>query len=75
MKRIQLNGVVLYRFEDLDGTNGLVHAILTRIGGVSRGPYATLNLGHTVGDDLAAVEENHRKALDPLGLEIGRAHV
>ncbi len=69
MKRARLNGVVLYRFEDLDGAAGLLHAVLTRIGGVSRGPYATLNLGHGVGDDPAAVEENHRRALGPLGLD------
>lgn len=72
MKRARLNGIVLYRFEDLNGADDLVHAILTRIGGVSRGPYATLNLGHTVGDDLAAVEENHRRALEPLGLDPGQ---
>lgn len=72
MKRNRLNGVVLYRFEGLNGTEGLVHAILTRIGGISRGRYATLNLGHTVGDDLAAVEENHRRALEPLGLDPGQ---
>jgi YfiH family protein len=72
VKRAGLNGVVLYRFDGLDGTDGLLHAILTRIGGVSRGPYATLNLGHTVGDDLAAVEENHRRALGPLGLDPGQ---
>ncbi len=72
MKRATQDGVVLYRFEDLDGVDGLLHAVLTRIGGVSRGPYATLNLGHTVGDDLKAVEENHRRALRPLGLEQGQ---
>ncbi|MGC9335018.1 MAG: peptidoglycan editing factor PgeF [Anaerolineae bacterium] len=69
MNRVHLDGVVLYRFEGLDGVEGLLHAVLTRIGGVSKGPYATLNLGHTVGDDLAAVRENHRRALDPLGLD------
>lgn len=67
MERKRLNGVVLYRFGALEDVDGLLHAILTRIGGVSRGPYATLNLGHTVGDDLEAVEENHRRALSPLG--------
>jgi len=69
MKRTRLNGVVHYRFEDLEDIEGLLHAVLTRIGGVSQGPYATLNLGHTVGDDLKAVEENHRRALTPLGLD------
>lgn len=70
MKRITVNGVASYRFDDLDGAEGLYHAVLTRIGGVSRGPYATLNLGHGVGDDPAAVEENHRRALGPLGLDL-----
>ncbi|MFQ6100678.1 MAG: peptidoglycan editing factor PgeF [Anaerolineae bacterium] len=72
MIRECVDGVVLYRFEGLGGAEGLVHAVLTRIGGVSQEPYATLNLGHTVGDDLSAVEENHRRALGALGLEPGR---
>jgi hypothetical protein len=71
MIREHLDGVILYRFAGLRGAEGLVHAVLTRIGGVSQAPYATLNLGHTVGDDLAAVGENHRRALGPLGLEPG----
>ena len=72
MLRVCVDGVVLYRFGGLGGAEGLIHAVLTRIGGVSQGPYATLNLGHTVGDDLAAVEENHRRALGALGLEPGQ---
>jgi purine-nucleoside/S-methyl-5'-thioadenosine phosphorylase / adenosine deaminase len=32
--------------------------VTTRAGGVSRGPYATLNLGSRVGDDPACVERN-----------------
>ncbi|MCX7682115.1 MAG: peptidoglycan editing factor PgeF [Anaerolineae bacterium] len=62
------DGILLYRFASLQEAAGVRHAILTRIGGVSRGAYATLNLGHTVGDDLAAVEENHRRALGIFGL-------
>ena len=72
MLRVCVDGVVLYRFGGLGGAEGLIHAVLTRIGGVSQGSYATLNLGHTVGDDLAAVEENHRRALGVLGLEPGQ---
>ena len=72
MLRERVGGVVLYRFEGLNGAEGLLHAVLTRIGGVSRSPYATLNLGHTVGDDLADVEENHRLALGALRLTPGR---
>jgi YfiH family protein len=33
--------------------------VTTRTGGVSRGPFASFNLGTRVGDDPAAVEHNH----------------
>jgi len=33
----------------------------TRVGGVSRAPWASLNLGRTVGDDADAVAENRRR--------------
>ena len=67
MYRQIVDGIVLYRFEGLEGT-GVTHAVLTRLGGVSQGVFATLNLGHTVGDDLAAVEENHRRVFAALDL-------
>lgn len=35
--------------------------VTTRAGGVSRGPYATMNLATHVGDDAAAVAENRRR--------------
>jgi YfiH family protein len=39
-----------------------VHALVTtRAGGVSRGPYAAMNLALHVGDDAAAVAENRRR--------------
>ena len=39
-----------------------MHALCsTRAGGVSGGPYASLNLGDHVGDDPAAVHENRRR--------------
>ena len=62
-----INGIPLYRFSGLDGA-GVTHAVLTRQGGVSQNGFATLNLGHTVGDELAAVEENHRRAYSALGV-------
>jgi len=40
----------------------------TRAGGVSRGPWATLNLGDAVGDDAAAVAENRRRFAQTLGV-------
>lgn len=68
MLRHSANGLVFYQFEGLDGA-GLTHAFLTRLGGVSQGPYATLNLGHTVGDDLGAVQENHRRVFALFGVD------
>ena len=35
--------------------------ITTRAGGVSTGPYASMNLGFTTGDDARAVEANRRR--------------
>ncbi|MGE0081259.1 MAG: peptidoglycan editing factor PgeF [Thiohalomonadaceae bacterium] len=43
-------------------------AVTTRVGGVSVGPYASLNLGDHVGDDPAAVAENRARLVQALGL-------
>ncbi|KUP97939.1 peptidoglycan editing factor PgeF [Thermobifida cellulosilytica] len=43
-----------------------------RAGGVSREPYATLNLGDHVGDDPEAVAENRRRAAAGFGLSPDR---
>jgi YfiH family protein len=45
-----------------------VVAFTTRLGGVSEGPYESLNLGAR-GDDPACVAENRRIACDALGLD------
>jgi YfiH family protein len=57
----------LVRFDGLAAVPGLLHAVTTRAGGVSRGPRATLNLGRSVGDDPAAVAENRRRVAEALG--------
>ena len=41
--------------------------VTTRRGGVSAGPYATLNLSFSVGDDPQAVRENRRRVATALG--------
>lgn len=48
-----------------DGT--VAAAFTERTGGVSKPPYASLNLGSHVGDDPAAVMENRRRVLAALG--------
>lgn len=42
----------------------------TRLGGVSAGPYATLNIGYSVADQERAVAENRRRFAAALGLQV-----
>ena len=51
-----------------------VVAFTTRVGGVSEGPYASLNLGAR-GDDPERVAENRRRACASLGLDAARLSV
>ena len=61
MQRCQDNSLVYYRFQELAPQVNLVHGVFTRLGGVSRPPFATLNLGRTVGDSEDAVQENYTR--------------
>jgi len=45
----------------------LVHGFLGRIGGVSVGSFASLNLAYWVGDDSAHVDENWRRWREVIG--------
>ena len=47
-------------------------AFTTRVGGVSDGPYASLNLGRKLGDDAERVDENRRRACADLGADAAR---
>jgi YfiH family protein len=40
----------------------------TRVGGVSEGPYASLNLGRLTGDDVERVDENRRRLCAEVGV-------
>jgi len=51
---------------------GYTVAFTTRQGGVSEGPYASLNLGLRTGDDPQRARENRRIACARLGADIGR---
>ena len=60
--------LTLLQFPRLSGRADLVHGATERGGGASSGPYASLNLGRSTGDDPAAVDENARRlaaAIDP----------
>ncbi|MGI9116779.1 MAG: polyphenol oxidase family protein [Gaiellales bacterium] len=51
------------------GPEGIVAAFTSRRGGVSVGPFASLNLGFTTGDDRAAVAENRRRLCAAVGAD------
>jgi polyphenol oxidase len=44
----------------------------TRLGGVSDGPYASLNLGRKTGDEPERVDENRRRLCDAVGADVER---
>ena len=66
MKLNERNGLRYYQFGLFRGYP-LFHAVLTRRGGFSGGPYASLNTGGTVGDDPDDVLANHRKIYETFG--------
>ena len=64
-------GVPYLVYPLLEETGIVTHAFSTRLGGVSKGPWATMNLSGTRGDDPEAVEENKRRMARVLGVRVG----
>jgi polyphenol oxidase len=50
-------------------------AFTTRVGGVSDGPFSSLNLGRRNGDDVSRVDENRQRVCASLGLDPQRLAV
>lgn len=73
MKRTKSNGLIYYQFEQWRNTPGLIHGVFTRLGGVSAAPWASLNLGASVGDDPQAVACNAERFYTALDLDRSRA--
>lgn len=70
------NGLVTYHFRRLTA-EGLVHAIFTRLGGVSHEPFDSLNVSRSVGDDEAAIVQNLARVYAGMGLtpnQVATAH-
>ncbi len=57
----EINGIPCFRFSHLAGFPELRHAIFTRRGGCSTGPFRSLNVGRSVGDRADAVAENRER--------------
>lgn len=63
------NGVTFLTFPSLEESGLVRHAFSTRLGGVSKGPYSTLNFSFTRGDDPEAVKENYKRMAKALGVD------
>ena len=64
------NGKVpYYSFPSFDNVGFVRHGFSTRLGGVSEGTFASMNLGFTRGDDSAAVAENYRRFCTAIGVK------
>jgi len=66
MRQFQQEGLIYYQFDSFDD-EALDHAIFSRKGGSSKGPFASLNLGGTNGDDPGDVLANHEKLFRVFG--------
>ncbi|MEN6357766.1 MAG: peptidoglycan editing factor PgeF [Armatimonadota bacterium] len=67
--RVEENGVRYYRAWNLHTSRMVSHGFSTRIGGVSREPYNTLNLGLAVDDDPETVLANRRAFAGALDID------
>lgn len=65
----ETNGVPYFVFRNLGQTNLVRHGFSTRLGGVSEGHLASMNLSSTRGDDPEHVEENFRRMAAAIGFE------
>ncbi len=62
------NGLVYLTAGGFTAAGGAAHGFSTRLGGVSQGIYASLNLGCNRGDNPEAVRENYRRFCAAVGV-------
>ncbi|UCG13269.1 MAG: laccase domain-containing protein [Deltaproteobacteria bacterium] len=55
------DGLPLFRFSHLSKFAELEHAVFTRLGGVSKPPFDSLNVSYDTGDDASDIRENLRR--------------
>jgi hypothetical protein len=68
--RLQEGALQRYIFASFP-RDGLTHGLFNRQGGHSQGPFASLNVGYSVGDEPERVEANHRAIYSALNIEPG----
>lgn len=68
--RYSESGTPYITFKGLEDTGIVKHLFTTRLGGVSKGEFTSLNLSFTRGDDRDLVLENYKRVADILGCGI-----
>lgn len=71
MKQNRMGQVEYLTFPLIEQTGLVRHLFTTRLGGVSKDIYGTMNLSYTRGDDKDAVDENFRRIAGVLKCELG----
>lgn len=61
--------VLVLKYPLLEETGMVEHCFTTRIGGVSKGIFSSMNVSFTRGDDMAAVETNYRRLAEVMGTQ------
>ncbi len=70
MRKALKESLSCYEFPLLDKFSGDVdHAVFTRWGGVSTGPYESLNVRYGIGDEESHVVENRRRILQAMNID------
>ena len=67
---LERNGVTWLSYPKLEQTGLVVQGFSTRLGGVSKGIYASMNLSFTRGDEESAVMENYRRISRAMGFPL-----
>ena len=70
MQKNEKNGVVYFTFKNLQAAGVVRHGFSSRIGGISSGHFAAMNLGPNTGDEAANVQENYRLFCYALGVDV-----
>lgn len=65
------HGVPCLTYPAFEQLGGFYHGFSTRLGGVSKGIYESMNLSFTRGDNEDVVRENYRRLSDAMGFSMG----
>lgn len=68
LKQNRMGELEYLTYPMLEETGIVTHMVSTRLGGVSRGIYSTMNYSYTRGDETEAVDENFRRTAQVFGV-------